>query len=140
MGLSVLGVVTVLPLIGFLAMAAPEVGRLYLAGQTDAMRVAVAMASAGPALGLGLLSGLAYTLGALLLARALPTEMPRLLRLAFALQAPLLSVVALVSVVAELVGALCLLASGAWLVAWVWRGAAPEGERGPAVVRARTLP
>lgn len=118
MVLSVLGVTLVIPLIGFTALAAPVVGELYQAGQTGAMGIAAAMSSTGLALIVGMISGLAYSGGSLLTAIALWRQgvMPKALVIAFALQAPLLSIVALFSVVAELVGAVGLFVSVGWLV------------------------
>jgi hypothetical protein len=126
--LSVLGVALIVPLIGFMALAAATVGQLYLAGQTDVLTVAVAMASSGPALLLGIVSGISYTVGSICLALALRGVLPSALVVGYALQAPLLTFAALFSVTAELIGALLLLTCGAWIVWRIWRSSARVGK------------
>jgi hypothetical protein len=126
--LSVLGIALVVPLIGFMGLAAPTVGQLYRAGQTDVLAVAVAMASSGPALLLGVVSGVTYCSGSIALALALRGVLPRGLVAAYMLQAPLLTFAALFSVTAELIGALLLLICGAWIVRRSWWPLAPVGE------------
>ena len=83
--LSVLGIALVLPLIGFLALAAPVAGRLYLAGQQEAIEVAVAMVSSGPALLLATVSGITYIAGSICFAVALRSILPRALVAGYAL-------------------------------------------------------
>jgi hypothetical protein len=116
--LSTVGVALVIPLIGFMALAAPSVGQLYLAGQADVMVVAMRMASTGPALLLAIVSGVTYCAGSICLALALRGMLPQALVVAYAVQAPLLTFAALFSVTAELIGAVLLLICGAWMV---WR-------------------
>jgi hypothetical protein len=127
--LSLLGISLVLPLIGFMALAAPIVGQLYLQGQPEVMSIAAAMTASSTALIISILSGLAYTAGSLLLAARLwrQQRLPRPLAVAYALQAPLLAIAALFSVTAEVTGALLLVLSSGWL-AWQHRLAGtPEG-------------
>jgi hypothetical protein len=128
MVLSVLGIALIVPVIGFMALAAPTVGRLYLAGQTDVLAVAVAMASSNSALLLGVSSGVAYIVGSICLAVALRGVLPGGLILGYALQAPLLTFAALFSVTAELIGALLLLICGAWIVWRSWWSSVPADE------------
>jgi hypothetical protein len=116
--LSIVGVALVVPLIGFMALAAPTVGELYQAGQIDVMAVAVRMTSTGPALLLAIISGVTYCAGSICLALALRGMLPQALVVAYAAQAPLLTFAALFSVTAELIGAVLLLMCGAWIV---WR-------------------
>ena len=129
--LSVLGVILVVPLIGFMALAAATVGQLYQAGQTDVLAVAIAMASDGSALLLGAVSGISYIAGSICLALALRGVLPSILAVGYALQAPLLTFAALFSLVAELIGAVLLLTCGVWIVWRMSRSPAPVGE--PAV-------
>lgn len=133
MVLSILGIALVLPLIGFMALAAPVVGQLYLAGRPEVIHIAVAMAAGGPGLVLAMLSGVAYCAGSICLAVALRSILHPALLVAFALQAPLLAIVALFSFVAELIGAVLLLVSGMWLVWSIWEAPSPHIVREPAV-------
>jgi hypothetical protein len=116
--LSMLGIALVIPLIGFMALAAPTVGQLYLGGQTDVMAVAARMASTGPALLLAIVSVVTYCAGTICLTLALRGILPQVLLAAYALQAPLLTFAALFSVTAELIGAVLLFICGTWIV---WR-------------------
>jgi hypothetical protein len=121
--LSLLGISLILPLIGFMALAAPTVGQLYLQGQQEVMAVAVAMTAGNTALIVSALSGLAYTVGSMLLAVVLWRQqlLPRPLAVAYALQAPLLVIAALFSVTAELAGALLLVLSSGWIAWQSWQ-------------------
>lgn len=114
---GLIGVALILPLIGFMGLAAPVAGRLFLQGQSDAISVAVAMAATGPALVVAGLSSLTYIVGSILFAVALWRHgaIPKWVVIAYALQAPLLSVVALFSFAAELLGAVLLVVSSGWI-------------------------
>jgi hypothetical protein len=133
--LSTFGVAATLPLIGFMALGAPVVGRLYLAGQVSAIEAAVALANSGPALALMMLSGIAYVAGSILFAVVLRGALPRSICVAYALQAPLLSFVALFSVAAEALGAILLVISGAWIVWRAWRDTAFRVAYEPAIAQ-----
>lgn len=126
---SLIGVALILPLMGFMGLAAPVVGRLYLQGQPEVMSVAVVMAADGPALVVAGVSGLTYIAGSILFAVALWRQgnVPKWLIIAYALQAPLLSFAALFSFAAELLGAVLLVASSGWIV-WRARQAMPAEE------------
>lgn len=134
---SLIGVALILPLIGFMGLAAPVVGRLYLQGQPEAMGVAIAMAAAGPALVVAGVSGLTYTAGSILFGVALWRQgnVPKWLVIGYALQAPLLSFVALFSFTAEVLGAVLLVASSGW-IAWHARQVMPVKEDAGNTIRA----
>lgn len=126
---SLIGVALILPLMGFMGLAAPVAGNLYLQGQQAVMEVAVAMVAAGPALVVAGVSGLTYIAGSILFAVALWRQgnVPKWLVIAYALQAPLLSFAALFSFAAELLGAVLLVASSGW-IAWQARQVMPAEE------------
>jgi hypothetical protein len=80
------------------------------------------MSASPAAITIAVISGLAYTTGSILLALALRRAglLPGILALCYALQAPLLAFVALVSLPAEVAGAALLALSTLW-IAWTAR-------------------
>ena len=133
MALSIAGGALFLAMTGFLAFAAPAIGQVYLAGQTQVIAVAVAGFSSGPALGVLSVSGLLGTIGAILLAIGIwrSGSLPKWSALLFFLSIPLLAFAPAFSYPLELLGGLLALVSGAWIVLGAWRGS-PEAAMGAA--------
>jgi hypothetical protein len=123
MVLNMVGVALVLPLIGFMALASPVLGQLYLAGDSGALAVATAFYNTPAALALLSVSGIAYSAGSILLAMALRRQWsaPWPVVIAFALQAPCLSILGTFSFAGELAGALLLIYAGVWILQRAWR-------------------
>lgn len=120
--LSVAGMAFIMTLFGAATFAQPAVGRAYLAGQQAA---AVAINSdlyGAPAVVVGLTGGLLYSAGAVLLGVALwrAGTLPRSAGPLYAVAVPLISIVGLAVGVAQPVGAVLLIISGAWIASTVW--------------------
>jgi hypothetical protein len=128
--LSVAGMAFILTLFGAAAFAQPAIGRAYLAGQQAAIAVNSDLYSA-PALVVGVTGGLLYSAGAVLLGVALwrAGTLPRWAGVLYAVAVPLIAVVGLAVGVAQPVGAVLLIISGAWIATTVW--ARPVPSRAP---------
>jgi hypothetical protein len=61
------GLLTILPLFGFMALAAPSIGSRYLAGSVDTVGVAADFLGSGTSLAVFGFAGLTYSVGSLLL-------------------------------------------------------------------------
>jgi hypothetical protein len=119
--LSVAGMAFIMTLFGAAAFAQPAIGRAYLAGQQAAVAINSDLYSA-PAVVVGLTGGLLYSAGAVLLGVALwrAGTLPRWTGPLYAVAVPLISIIGLVVGVAQPVGAVLLIVSGAWIASRVW--------------------
>jgi hypothetical protein len=119
--LSVGGMAFIMTLFGAATFAQPAIGRAYLAGQQAAVAINSDLYSA-PAVAVGLTGGLLYSAGAVLLGVALwrAGTLPRWAGPLYAVAVPLISIVGLVVGVAQPVGAVLLIVSGAWIASRVW--------------------
>jgi hypothetical protein len=119
--LSVAGMAFIMTLFGAATFAQPAIGRAYLAGQQAAVAINSDFYSA-PAVAVGLTGGLLYSAGAVLLGVALwrAGTLPRWTGPLYAVAVPLISIVGLVVGVAQPVGAVLLIVSGAWIASRVW--------------------
>jgi hypothetical protein len=128
--LSVAGMGFIMALFGAAAFAQPAIGRAYLAGQQAAVAVNSDLYGA-PAVVVGVTGGLLYSAGAVLLGIALwrAGALPRWAGPLYAAAVPLIAVVGLAVGVAQPVGAVLLIISGAWIASTVW--ARPVGPRAP---------
>lgn len=122
MVLTVAGSALFVSLIGFMAFAAPVIGKLYLQGETDVMQVGIAGFFGGQVLSVLYPSGLLGAVGSLLFGVAIwrSGTLPKWAAVPFALAIILLAFAPAFSYVVELVGAVCALVSGAWIAAKVW--------------------
>lgn len=120
--LSVAGMALIMTLFGASTFAQPAIGRAYLAGQQAAVAINSDLYGA-PAVAVGLTGGLLYSAGAVLLGVALwrSGTLPRWAGLLYAVAVPLISIVGLAVGVAQPVGAVLLIVSGAWITQTVWR-------------------
>jgi len=128
--LSVAGMAFIMTLFGAAAFAQPAIGRAYLAGQQAAVAINSDLYGA-PAVVVGVTGGLLYSAGAVLLGIALwrAGTLPRWTSPLYAVAIPLISIVGLAVGVAQPVGAVLLIISGAWIASTVW--ARPVGPRAP---------
>jgi hypothetical protein len=128
--LSVAGMAFIMALFGAATFAQPAIGRAYLAGQQAAVAVNSDLYGA-PALVVGVTGGLLYSAGAVLLGIALwrAGTLPRRAGPLYAVAVPLIAVVGLAVEVAQPVGAVLLIISGAWIASTV--RAWPVGPRAP---------
>lgn len=125
MALYIVGSGLFLSLVGFMAFAAPVAAGLYMQGDSKVLDVIKAGFFAGPVLGVLYPSGLVGTLGSILLGVAIwrSANLPKWAALLFALTVPLSSFGSPISIVLDLLGAMCLLLAGAWIAVSVWRDA-----------------
>lgn len=125
MALCTIGTGLFLSLTGFMAFAAPAAARLYLQGDSKMLDVLVAGFFGGPVLSILYPSGLLGTIGGIVLAVAIARAgaFPKWAAVLFALYFPLVAFGPAISIVFDLLGNLCLLASGAWIAASAWQGA-----------------
>jgi hypothetical protein len=128
--LSIAGMVFIMALLGAATFAQPAIGRAYLAGQQAAVAVNGDLYGA-PALAVGLAGGLLYSAGAVLLGIAIwrAATLPPWAGPLYAVAVPLVAVVGLAVGVAQPVGAVLLIISGAWIASTAW--ARPVGPRAP---------
>ena len=119
--LSVAGMTFIMTLFGAATFAQPAIGRAYLAGQQAAVAINSDLYDA-PAVAVGLTGGLLYSAGAVLLGVALwrSGTLPRWTGPFYAVAVPLISIVGLVVGVAQPVGAVLIIVSGAWIAGTVW--------------------
>jgi hypothetical protein len=119
--LSVAGMAFIMTLFGAAAFAQPAIGRAYLAGQQAAVAINNDLYGA-PAVAVGLTGGLLYSAGAVLLGVALwrAGTLPRWTGVLYAVAVPLIAVVGLAVGVAQPVGAVLLIISGAWITSTIW--------------------
>jgi hypothetical protein len=119
--LSVAGMAFIMTLFGAATFAQPAIGRAYLAGQQAAVAINSDLYSA-PAVAVGLTGGLLYSAGAVLLGVALwrAGTLPRWAGVLYAVAVPLISIIGLAAGVAQPVGAVLLIVSGAWIASTVW--------------------
>jgi hypothetical protein len=119
--LSVAGMALLMTLFGAAAFAQPAIGRTYLAGQQAAVAINSDLYSA-PAVAVGLTGGLLYSAGAVLLGVALwrAGTLPRWAGVPYGVAVPLIAVVGLAVGVAQPIGAVLLIVSGAWIASTVW--------------------
>jgi hypothetical protein len=119
--LSVAGMAFIMTLFGAATFAQPAIGRAYLAGQQAAVAINSDLYGA-PAVVVGLTGGLMYSTGAALLGIALwrSATLPRWTGPLYAVAVPLVSIIGLVVGVAQPVGALLIIISGAWIASTVW--------------------
>jgi hypothetical protein len=119
--LSVAGMAFIMTLFGAAAFAQPAIGRAYLAGQQAAVAINSDLYGA-PAVVVGLTGGLLYSAGAALLGVAVwrSGTLPRWTGVLYAVAVPLIAVVGLAVGVAQGVGAVLLIVSGAWIARTVW--------------------
>jgi hypothetical protein len=119
--LSVAGMALLMTLFGAAAFAQPAIGRTYLAGQQAAVAINSDLYSA-PAVAVGLTGGLLYSAGAVLLGVALwrAGTLPRWAGVLYGVAVPLIAVVGLAVGVAQPIGAVLLIVSGAWIASTVW--------------------
>jgi hypothetical protein len=118
--LSVAGMAFIMTLFGAATFAQPAIGRAYLDGQQAAVAINSDLYGA-PAVAVGLTGGLLYSAGALLLGVALwrAGTLPRWTGPLYAVAVPLISIVGLAVGVAQPVGAVLLIISGAWIASAV---------------------
>ncbi len=113
-----------LPFIGIFAFAAPVGGRLYLSGQTEALRVVIDSTSPSNffAFLFGGLSILMSTAGSIIFADCIWQcgKLPKWSGIPYAIASPL-STYPSYSVALWFLGGLLLLASGLWITRSVWR-------------------
>ena len=126
--LSVAGMAFIMALFGAATFAQPAIGRAYLAGQQAAVAVNSDLYGA-PAVVVGVTGGLLYSAGAVLLGIAIwrAGTLPRWAGPLYAVAVPLIAVVGLAVGVAQPVGAMLLIISGARIASTVW--ARPVGPR-----------
>jgi hypothetical protein len=119
--LSVAGMAFIMTLFGAAAFAQPAIGRAYLAGQQAAVAINSDLYGA-PAVAVGLTGGLLYSAGAALLGVAVwrAGTLPRWAGVLYAMAVPLIAVVGLAVGVAQPVGAVLLIVSGAWITSTIW--------------------
>jgi hypothetical protein len=119
--LSVGGMALIMTLFGAAAFAQPAIGRAYLAGQQAAVAVNSDLYGA-PAVAVGATGGLLYSAGAVLLGVALlrAGTLPRWAGVLYAVAVPLIAVVGLAVGVAQPVGTVLLIISGAGIASTVW--------------------
>jgi hypothetical protein len=129
--LTIVGTALFLSLTGFMAFAAPVVGRLYLQGQTNVIQVAVAGFFAGPVLSFLYPAGLLGGIGSILFAIAIwrSSTLLKWSAIPFALAIILLAFAPAFSYAVEMLGAVCALVSGAWLAWGVFKPASVERPR-----------
>jgi hypothetical protein len=128
--LSVAGMALIMTLFGAATFAQPAIGRAYLAGQQAAVAINSDLYGA-PAVAVGVTGGLLYSAGAVLLGVALwrAGTMPRWAGVLYAVAVPLIAVVGLAVGVAQPVGAVLLIVSGAGIASAVWtRPARPHAD------------
>jgi hypothetical protein len=132
--LSVAGMAFIMALFGAAAFAQPAIGRAYLAGQQAAVAVNSDLYGT-PAVVVGVTGGLLYSAGAVLLGVAIwrTGTLPRWAGPLYAVAVPLIAVIGLAVGVAQTVGAVLLIGSGAWIASTVW--ARPVGPRAPSQAR-----
>jgi hypothetical protein len=135
--LSTIGMAMALPLFGFMALAAPRLGQLYLAGDKQVMQL-VTVFFGGSRLSMLVLAGstLAYLVGCLLTSVALwtRTDAPKWAAAAFFLHAPLITIP--IAFATEVAGAVLLLAAGIAFLRMVGPDVAPPAAARPAEERA----
>lgn len=121
LALSVAGMAFIMTLFGAAAFAQPAIGRAYLAGEQAAVAINSDLYST-PAVVVGLTGGLLYSAGAALLGVALwrAGTLPRWTGVLYAVAVPLISIVGLAVGVAQPVGAVLMIVSGAWIASTVW--------------------
>jgi hypothetical protein len=119
--LSVAGMAFIMTLFGAATFAQPAIGRAYLAGQQTAVAINSDLYGA-PAVVVGLTGGLLYSAGSALLGVALwrAGTLPRWTGPLYALAVPLISIVGLAVGVAQPIGAVLIMTSGAWIANTVW--------------------
>jgi hypothetical protein len=128
--LSVAGMAFIMTLFGAATFAQPAIGRAYLAGHQAAVAINSDLYGA-PAVVVGLTGGLLYSAGSALLGVALwrAGRLPRWTGALYAAAVPLISIIGLVVGVAQPIGAVLIIISGAWIASTVW--ARPVGPRAP---------
>jgi hypothetical protein len=119
--LSVAGMAFIMTLFGAATFAQPAIGGAYLAGQQAAVAINSDLYGA-PAVVVGLTGGLLYSAGAALLGVALWRigTLPRWTGPLYALAVPLISIIGLAVGVAQPIGAVLIIISGAWIASTVW--------------------
>jgi len=119
--LSVAGMAFIMTLFGAATFAQPAIGRAYLAGQQTAVAINSDLYGA-PAVVVGLTGGLLYSAGSALLGVALwrAGRLPRWTGALYAVAVPLISIIGLVVGVAQPIGAVLIIISGAWIASTVW--------------------
>ena len=132
--LSVAGMAFIMTLFGAAAFAQPAIGGAYLAGEQAAVAINSDLYGT-PAVAVGLTGGLLYSAGAVLLGIAIwrAGTLPRWTGPLYAVAVPLIAVVGLAVGVAQPVGAVLLIISGAWIASTVW--VRPVGPRAPSQAR-----
>jgi hypothetical protein len=119
--LSVAGMAFIMTLFGAAAFAQPAIGSAYLAGQQAAVAINSDLYGAA-AVVVGVTGGLLYSAGAVLLGIALwrAGTLPRWAGPLYAVAVPLIAVIGLVVGVAQPIGAVLLIVSGAGIASTVW--------------------
>ncbi len=118
--LSLTGMGLVLPIFGVLTFAYPAAATVYGQGHEEALDVALRF-SAGPFVPFAILSGLVYSIGALVLGVAIwrSRSLPRWSAIPYAVSAPLLAFP--LGLVLEVTGAALLAIAGIALALSIWR-------------------
>lgn len=119
--LSVAGMAFIMTLFGAATFAQPAIGGAYLAGQQAAIAINSDLYDALTVV-VGLTGGLLYSAGAALLGVALwrAGTLPRWTGPLYALAVPLISIIGLAVGVAQPIGAVLIIISGAWIASTVW--------------------
>lgn len=119
--LSFAGIALLMPLYGFLALAAPTVAQLYLQGQEKVMEVAISFFAGGPGLTILFLSGVLSIVSSILFGIAIwrSGTLPKWSAIPLVVQALLLSFP--VSFATELLGAILITFATGWIAWHAWK-------------------
>jgi hypothetical protein len=121
--LSASGMMLIMTLFGAATFAQPAIGRAYLAGEQAAVGIDSDVYGV-PAVAVGVAGGLLYSAGAVLLGVAVwrAGTLPRWAGPLYAVAVPLIAIVGLAVGMAQPLGAVLLIVSGAWMTRTVWVG------------------